>query len=38
MYDEEGEVIFLAPHPQQIIKIKMAKPVEPFFMLRKRKE
>ena len=38
MYDEEGEAISSAPHPQQIIKIKMAKPVEPFFMLRKRKE
>ena len=38
MYDEEGEAISSAPHPQQIIKIKMAKLVEPFFMLRKRKE
>ena len=38
MYDEEGEAISSAPHPQQIIKIKMEKPVEPFFMLRNRKE
>ncbi|MFR2966258.1 MAG: U32 family peptidase C-terminal domain-containing protein [Anaerovoracaceae bacterium] len=35
MYDE-GEAISSAPHPQQIIKIKMAKLVEPFFMLREK--
>lgn len=37
MYDEEGEPIQSAPHPQQIIKIKMKKAVKPFFMLRKEK-
>lgn len=38
MYDEEGNAISSAPHPQQILKIKMAKPVEENFMLRKKKE
>lgn len=38
MYDEEGAAVSSAPHPQQIIKIKMENPVEPFFMLRKRRE
>lgn len=37
MFDEDGEPIESAPHPQQIIQIKMAKPVEAGFMLRKRK-
>ncbi|MBQ6900497.1 MAG: U32 family peptidase [Firmicutes bacterium] len=38
MYNEEGEPIESAPHPQQILKIKMEQPVEPNFMLRKKKE
>ena len=38
MYDEEGNPIESAPHPQQILKIKMNKPVAENFMLRKRKE
>ena len=38
MYNEEGEPIESAPHPQQILKIKMEHPVEPNFMLRKKKE
>ncbi|MDD5926985.1 MAG: U32 family peptidase [Firmicutes bacterium] len=38
MYNEEGEPIESAPHPQQILKIKMAKPVKENFMLRKQKE
>lgn len=38
MYNEEGEAIESAPHPQQIIKIKTEKPVKPFFMLRKKKD
>lgn len=38
MYDEEGNAISSAPHPQQILKIKMAKPVDENFMLRKKKE
>lgn len=37
MYNEEGEAVESAPHPQQILKIKMDKPVKPFFMLRKQK-
>ena len=37
MYDEEGNAVDSAPHPQQILKIKMDKPVKPFFMLRKEK-
>ena len=28
MWDEEGNEIEVAPHPQQIIKIKMKEPVE----------
>lgn len=38
MYNEEGEPIESAPHPQQILKIKMNKPVKENFMLRKKKE
>ena len=38
MYDEEGNPIDSAPHPQQILKIKMAEPVGENFMLRKKKE
>lgn len=38
MYDEEGNPVESAPHPQQILKIKMEKPVGENFMLRKRKE
>lgn len=37
MTDEEGEPIRSAPHPQQILKIKMAQPVTEMFMLRKEK-
>lgn len=35
MYNEDGEEIEVAPHAQQIIKIKMDKPVEKYFFLRK---
>ncbi len=35
MYDEEGNPVESAPHPQQILKIKMNKPTKPFYMLRK---
>ena len=38
IYNEEGEPIDSAPHPQQILKIKMTKPVKENFMLRKQKE
>ncbi len=34
MYDEEGNEIDVAPHPQQIVKIPMKQPVEPWFILR----
>lgn len=37
MTDEEGNSLESAPHPQQILKIKMAKPVKPDFMFRKEK-
>lgn len=37
MYDEEGEAVDSAPHPQQILKIKMEQPVGPFFIMRKEK-
>lgn len=36
--DEDGNDLESAPHPQQILKIKMAHPVSKNFMLRKRKE
>jgi len=35
MYDEEGNPVDSAPHPQQILKIKMERPVAANFMLRK---
>ena len=38
MLNDEGEPIEAAPHPQQIVKIKMEHPVGENFMLRKRKE
>ncbi len=38
MYDEEGMPVQSAPHPQQILKIKMDHPVGPDFMLRRRKD
>jgi len=37
MYNEEGEAIEAAPHPQQILKMKMEKPVAPGYMLRRKK-
>lgn len=38
MYDHEsGDAIESAPHPQQIIKMKMDKPVKPDYILRKKK-
>lgn len=38
LLDEEGNPIESAPHPQQILHIKMERPVSENFMLRKRKE
>ena len=35
MYDAEGQPIDVAPHPQQIIKMKMTAPVEPYAILRR---
>lgn len=35
MYNYEGEAIQVAPHPQQIVKIRMDKPVEPYGILRR---
>lgn len=35
MYNDEGEVIEVAPHPQQIVKIRMEAPVEPYAILRR---
>ena len=38
MLDEKGNPIEVAPHAQQIIKIKMDRPVSEYFMLRKPQE
>lgn len=38
MQDQDGNPIESAPHPQQIIKIKMAMPVKENFILRMRKD
>ena len=35
MYNDEEEAIQVAPHPQQIVKIRMDKPVEPYGILRR---
>ena len=35
MYNDEGEAIQVAPHPQQIVKIRMDRPVEPYDILRR---
>ena len=37
MYNEEGQPVESAPHPQQILKIKMDRPVDTHFMLCKKK-
>lgn len=36
MYNEKGEKISSAPHAQQIIKIKLPRPVKPLYILRKK--
>lgn len=38
MWNEEGEEITSAPHPQQIIKMKMEKPVEKYDILRRERK
>jgi len=35
MWNEDGEEVMSAPHPQQILKVKFDKPVKKFDMLRK---
>lgn len=35
MLDEDGESITVAPHPQQLVHIRMARPVEPWTILRR---
>ena len=35
MFDENGEEISVAPHPQQIVRIKFDRPVEPYAMIRR---
>ena len=35
MLDEEGNAISVAPHAQQIVKIRMDRPVEPYTILRR---
>lgn len=37
MYDDEGEPIDAAPHPQQILKMKMERPVGRDWLIRKKK-
>ena len=38
MYDTEGNKLEEAPHPQQIIKLKVDNPVSPFDMMRKESD
>lgn len=38
LLDEQGNPLTSAPHPQQILQIKLEQPAAPNFMLRKRKE
>jgi len=38
MWDEEGEEIEAAPHAKQIIRMKMVKPVKPWYIIRKFNE
>lgn len=38
LLDENNEAIDVAPHAQQIIKIRMAEPVDKYYILRKRKD
>jgi len=37
MYDEEGCKINSAPHPRQLIKMRLARPVPPYTILRRQK-
>lgn len=35
MFDEQGEAITVAPHPQQIVKMRFSQPIEAYSMLRR---
>lgn len=37
MWDEEGNPIDVAPHPKQIVKMKLNQPTAPYYLLRKEK-
>lgn len=37
MWDEEGNLIEVAPHPKQIIKLKLNHPTAPFYLIRKER-
>jgi len=37
MWDDEGNKIDVAPHPQQIVKMKMKEDVEKFYLIRKER-
>ena len=36
MWDDRGNEVISAPHPQQILKVKFDRPVKKFDMLRKK--
>ena len=38
MWDKDGEEIEVAPHAKQIIRMKMSKPVKPWYIIRKPNE
>lgn len=38
MWDDKGEEIDVAPHPQQIIKLKVDKDIDQFYLLRKERD
>jgi putative protease len=38
MQNEEGEQIEVAPHPQQIVRFRVEKPVKPWDIIRREKK
>lgn len=38
MWDEEGNIIEVAPHPKQIVKFKVAEKIAPYYILRKERK
>jgi len=38
LWDQEGNEIHSAPHPKQIVKMKVIKPVEKNILIRKKEE